>query len=380
MGKIWRRVKRPLEAAEHLHFGDLVLQALFGWHSWAWGVGTGLVTLFIAAADGRSVTDVWLAVLIAGAAAVVVAAGISAAWTTFKSRGSDFDATVSREPENAASVSSPLQINIGEDAPFYDVPKASLHGITRRLKLELRNIDRSKGVSNCKVQITKIEPESGYRGPWILAQDIVLVAGDQTYIPIAQYGEARNPALSNCADTIIELCTASERSPLLESQSETTLTVRATGLDVPFCEIRCIIWVDLIGRLRIRKATTAQEADMPLLEAATQAYERTRGHPIAGFAEGSDNSPEEILRWYCYALIIPRESLGGRPLMEAVGTRPPSRVKELITVRPSHRVNIRPSGVYLMESGKDVFGELTVRSSELSNAIAVMSSWASENS
>ena len=51
-------------------------------------------------------------------------------------------------------------------------------------------------------------------------------------------------------------------------------------------------------------------------------------------------------------------------------------MKELIAVRPSYIVSIRPSGAYLMEAGRDVFAELTVHSSELSAAIETMKGWA----
>ena len=255
------------------------------------------------------------------------------------------------------------------------MPKGGPYGQTRRFKIELRNVDKSKAVSGCKVQITKILPFSGYRGPWIVAENVVLAAGDQTYLPIVQYAEARDKKKYDCADTMIEVCCRG-KAPLLQIEEENVLTIRATALDVPFYEIQCAVWVDQSGKLRLRKSDVAKDDELSLLEAATQAYERTRGHPVASFAEGRDSTPDQVLSWYCYALIIPRESLGQKPLMQVFGMHPPSRVKEAITVRPSYIVSIRPNGVYLMESGRDVFAELTVRSNELSAAIETMKGWA----
>ena len=52
-----------------------------------------------------------------------------------------------------------------------DVPKGNLYSFTRRLKFELKNDDPSKKCTDCKVQITKIFPDPGYRGPSVLAQE-----------------------------------------------------------------------------------------------------------------------------------------------------------------------------------------------------------------
>ena len=39
--------------------------------------------------------------------------------------------------------------------------------------------------------------------------------------------------------------------------------------------------------------------EIVLLDAARRAYSETRGTPAADHAEMFDNSPEEILKWYC---------------------------------------------------------------------------------
>jgi hypothetical protein len=112
--------------------------------------------------------------------------------------------------DNAAFHSHhPLRITLGEDGPFVDVPKGGPLSLTRRLHIEDRNVDESKAISGGKVQITEILPFSGYRRPWILADNISLAAGDQRYLPIAQYGEARDREKS--ADTMIEVCCVGKR-------------------------------------------------------------------------------------------------------------------------------------------------------------------------
>jgi hypothetical protein len=100
-----------------------------------------------------------------------------------------------------------------------------------------------------------------------------LAAGDQTYLPIVQYGEALDKKKYDCADTMIEVC-CTGKAPLLQIEEENILTIRATAHDVPFHEIQCAVWVDRSGKLRIRELELAKDDEMSLLEAATQAYER----------------------------------------------------------------------------------------------------------
>jgi len=368
----WKRIKGPLETAEHIHFVDLALNALFHWHTWIWPLVTGIGALFVAAADGKSVSDVLIAVLLVAALTTIVAAGASGGirWLRLRRVPSAGPTTVT----HVSSVDAgPLEMNIGEDGPFYDIPKYSLYAITRRLKIELRNVDRAKTVTDCKVQITKIEPYSGYRGPWVLVENAKLTAGDQMYIPVAQLNEARDKAKYACGDDTIAVCVES-KAPLLPAEVENRLTIRATGHDTPYVEVVCKLWVDAAGHLRIAKADP-QDDFIPLLEAATRAYEQTRNDRIASFAVANDATPDGILRWYCYALVIPRDN---GPLMQLFGTRPPSRVQEQITFQKWYALNVRPPDVYVMENGRDLFSDLSVRTADLPAAVSTMKSWANE--
>jgi hypothetical protein len=80
---VWKRIKPPLEAAEHVHFIDLVLQALFDWRTYVLPILGAAVTFLKAAIDGRDPLDVWvLAVVVAAGLAIVVAVGV-ALWQAF---------------------------------------------------------------------------------------------------------------------------------------------------------------------------------------------------------------------------------------------------------------------------------------------------------
>jgi hypothetical protein len=158
------------------------------------------------------------------------------------------------ESSGERKVPEPLQIVVGEDGPFVDFPKGGPWNLTRRLKIAVRNNQGSKAITGCKMQITEIQPYSGYRGPWLLAENFTLAAGDQLYLPVVQYGEARDKSKYDCADTIIEVC-CEGKQPLLGVDERNVLSIRATGHNVPFYDVRCAVWVDANGRLRISKTT-----------------------------------------------------------------------------------------------------------------------------
>jgi TIR domain len=155
--------------------------------------------------------------------------------------------------ENSSEL-SPLGINIGEDGPFYDVPKSDLYSFTKRIKIELRNTHRVKAAANCKVQVTNISPDTGSRGPWLLAEHLSLSAGDAVYLPLVRYKEARQPAVSDYSDTSIEVCVDGGRflPPLMQIETENIIAIRATATDLPYCEVQLIVWKDEAGKLRIK--------------------------------------------------------------------------------------------------------------------------------
>jgi hypothetical protein len=77
---IWKKIKPLVETGEHLHFGGMLLDLVFDWRVWLWGVLGGVVTLFTAAYDGRSVTDVLLAAVLGLAVFALFAAAVILLW------------------------------------------------------------------------------------------------------------------------------------------------------------------------------------------------------------------------------------------------------------------------------------------------------------
>jgi hypothetical protein len=152
-----------------------------------------------------------------------------------------------------AAVPKVLELSVGTDHEYYDIPKYSLHGFTKRYKLKLQNKHSHKTISSGRVQIMELEPQCGYRGPWLIAEHILLAAGDHIYLPLASYGEVRESGKGNVADDAFQIETLNEHRPLLGIETEHYATVRATAADVPFCEIRCKLWVDAAGRFQIEK-------------------------------------------------------------------------------------------------------------------------------
>jgi hypothetical protein len=71
---LWRKIKPPLEAAEHIHFLDLILEGIFGLRTMLIGGLAALMTMVFAAADPASwpVTLILLAALTAGALVVLI--------------------------------------------------------------------------------------------------------------------------------------------------------------------------------------------------------------------------------------------------------------------------------------------------------------------
>jgi hypothetical protein len=220
--------------------------------------------------------------------------------------------------QQGAKFESPLKIRVGDDREFEDVPKGSLYSFTRRLKFGLKNDDPSKTAADCKVQITNIFPDPGYRGPWVLAQGLSLSPGETVYIPIAQRGEAREPKKFDSSDTMIEICAPGDHPPLLSIEVESVLTLRATARDTPFREATLVVWIEE-GRLQIRAGAAPARASgargkISLWEAARRTFEECRDTRGGKIARGLNNSEDEIIGYYAYALAEKIPIYGTPPL------------------------------------------------------------------
>ena len=94
---LWKKAKPAVEAAEHLHFGETILHAVFDWRSLVAGLAGSVLTVFTSAYEGRSVTDVLLAAAAGLAAFTALAAGGLVLWRTVRNR----DASQSRHVGSA---------------------------------------------------------------------------------------------------------------------------------------------------------------------------------------------------------------------------------------------------------------------------------------
>jgi hypothetical protein len=149
-----------------------------------------------------------------------------------------------------------LKLSVGTDHEYYDVPKSGVWGFTRRFKVRLQNVSQHKSITNGKVQILSIEPPTSYRSPWLLKDGITIPPGDHTFLPLASYNELRDLDKGMTPeDTFkIESLPGDHRQPLLGTENQPhVLTLRATASDVPFCDMRCKLWVDDQGRFQIEE-------------------------------------------------------------------------------------------------------------------------------
>ncbi|CAN5168518.1 hypothetical protein BH09MYX1_BH09MYX1_67400 [soil metagenome] len=178
-----------------------------------------------------------------------------------------------KPPKHAPSF---LEMTFGEHGSFVQIPKHSLYGITRQFQIGLRNTSRDTALTDCRVQITEIVPVSGFRLPRLLKQGFNLAAGDQIFIPLVSYGEAREPDKFNCADSIMVV--SGDREMSLDIKESSRITIRATALESPCADITCVVWVDGLGKLRIRDSngstscTQTVDRDAWLSDAIWRAY------------------------------------------------------------------------------------------------------------
>lgn len=112
------------------------------------------------------------------------------------------------------------------------------------------------------------------------------------------------------------------------------------------------------------------DGHLSLKEAATRAYEQTRGSAAAEIAERMANGPNDILEWYGTALTLAANRKNGdKPLMTLFGVRPPSRISERIDIQKSYILSIGAKDSVIAQSSRIVFENLTVAADALSEAI-----------
>jgi hypothetical protein len=145
-----------------------------------------------------------------------------------------------------------LALSVGNDPPFATTFVRALYAVQRTYKLKVENCHRQKLIARCKISITDISPSTGYVGPWTLKDEISLAAGEHAFIDLVNYGEALDAQKYDCADTLIILPTLGHQ-PILGIETPYLITIRATGTDAAFCDLRCKVWVEN-GTLKLEQA------------------------------------------------------------------------------------------------------------------------------
>ncbi len=162
----------------------------------------------------------------------------------------------SEVPDARRTASGPLRIDVGESGGFFKTGRAgSLYTHTRVLNIRVSNTDQRRSLTGCRLKILNIDPHE-YDGPWVLKEDFSLAADDHEFFPLAKYIEPDNIKLSPYGATFFEILTVGNQ-PNPPAASAHVLTIRATALESPFCEMRCKLWVDVDGRLRIEASEGA---------------------------------------------------------------------------------------------------------------------------
>jgi len=142
-----------------------------------------------------------------------------------------------------------LQLSVGNEPPFSRARVRGLHGRERTLYLKAENTDRRHAISGCRVYLMEVEPSEHSGGPWLLKSEFALAAGDHLLVPLVSFGE---PWGSVSGDSFMTVLTP-EPAPKPSASGEHTLTLRATSLTTTRHEIKCRLWVDAEGRLRIEQ-------------------------------------------------------------------------------------------------------------------------------
>jgi hypothetical protein len=96
------------------------------------------------------------------------------------------------ERRSLGSANRPLlRLSTGESGPFFST-KGKMYSTERTYYIKVENIGNHKHVTEIKVSVLSLEPQTNYIGPWELDSGFTLAAGDHKFIPLVQYGEANS--------------------------------------------------------------------------------------------------------------------------------------------------------------------------------------------
>jgi hypothetical protein len=173
-------------------------------------------------------------------------------------------------PEQVTSLvaQSCFLMTTGESGQFCRTRVRPIHGTERTFMVRIDNVHEARAVTDIKVTVLEIEPQTDYSGPWVLEAGFALAAGDHMFVPLARYGEAsRAPCTASAYDrseTFFEILTKGTR-PALSNAGIHRVTIRATGIGSAPRDYQCKIWVDRSdGRLRIVPADAGTATSVPL--------------------------------------------------------------------------------------------------------------------
>jgi hypothetical protein len=134
-----------------------------------------------------------------------------------------------------------------------------------------------------------------------------------------------------------------------------------------------------LNRSQIDRAWPGLWNSIPLLEAATRAYEQTRDREVSIFPFALADSNDDILTWYCRAMTI---SHNGKPaLITLRGNQPPSLIIEPIETQLFNRYDfeVERNAIILKERhGRLRIENLSVDPLELDGAIRQLRTRGSE--
>jgi hypothetical protein len=228
-------------------------------------------------------------------------------WLFGRQKNKSEDSPPAPAATDASSLAKPptkaIEINYGEDGPYERLTKADLSRLERQLSIEFKNPHADVTITNCKLELTNIEPFVGYRRPLVVKENFSLAGGDHDYIPFVQYGESRIGD-ERVADTVVALLAPKGADPwflaALPHDVENIITLRATAIGAGFCEEKVVIWVGAGTRLRIRKyeGATDQAAYISFEEATKEAYGVARNTDIGRSAETMNTNG--VLAWFAW--------------------------------------------------------------------------------
>jgi hypothetical protein len=156
--------------------------------------------------------------------------------------------SVSSAVETPRSV---LLLSVGQTGRYVSTRARGLYNTVRTFSVMVENDHATNAVSDCKLTLLTIEPQE-YTGPWPIEEGFSLAAGDHRYVELVRYGEANDPSKSDYSDSFMEVLPAGIGKPKPSAGSSHILSLRATAIGAPPCDLRVKVWKGDDGRLQIQ--------------------------------------------------------------------------------------------------------------------------------